>query len=134
MSHPESTATRGTSMRAPQVPGPAAIAGLVKGGFRYTLTDGRWWWSSGMYMLLGIDTKQLCDYPPSTRLLLAHLLPADRRSVAQAWTHLRTGRGPVAFGTRIVGLDAVVRPVFVTASADGHRTVSAVSGVIQLER
>jgi hypothetical protein len=40
----------------------------------------------------------------------------------------------VAFGTRIVGLDAVVRPVFVTASADGHRTVSAVSGVIQLER
>lgn len=141
MSHPESTATRDAAAPAqPPAPAPApnespsvVSRSVVKGGFRFTLVDSRWWWSSGMYMLLGIRTEHISRYQPSTRLLLTHLDPDGRRSAAQAWTHLRSGQGPVAFTSRIVGLDKVIRPVFVTASADGHRSVTVVSGVIQWE-
>ena len=133
MSHPESTALHGATMRAPQLPGPADSRNAVKGGFRFTPADGRWWWSPGMYMLLGVAADDQVRYPPSTRLLLTHLPPQYRQSLARAWRHLRAGHGPVAFAARIVGLDGVTRPVFITASADGDRDVSVVSGVISWE-
>ena len=135
MSHQESTATRGGSTRELPLPGPVAAPGGIKGGFRFSVADGIWWWSPGMYMLLGLGRQQIAGNPPSTRLLLRHLHPADHRSVAQAWQHLRQGGGPVAFGYRIVGADGVVRPVYVTASTerDSRPGATVVSGVIALE-
>lgn len=135
MSHHDGAVTHGESMRELPLPGPVATPGGIKGGFRFTLSTRTWWWSPGVYMLLGFDERPTAPVPAGTRLLLRHIHPTDRRSVARAWTLLRSGESPVALGFHISGVDAVVRRVFVTASAEVHSngTVTAVSGVLHLE-
>src|SRR6478609_965134 len=60
----------------------------IKGGFRFSLTDGAWWWSPGMYALHGYRQAQMRSVAPSTRLILSHRHPADRQAMAAAWAHL----------------------------------------------
>lgn len=133
MTHQQSTEARGGSTRELPLPGPVGAPGGITGGFQFRLSDGTWWWSPGMYMLLGIDQRQINQHPPSTRLLLRHLHPADRATVGEAWLHLRERGGPVAFDYRITGADGVLRPVFVTASVDRDSNGGVISGVIALE-
>lgn len=133
MTHQQSTAEHGGSTRELPLPGPVGAPGGITGGFQFTVVDGSWWWSPGIYMLLGIDQNRIAENPPSTRLLFRHLHPADRRSVTRGWVHLRDRGGPIAFGYRIVGNDGFVRPVFVTASTDRDSRGGVISGVIALE-
>lgn len=107
----------------------------IKGGFRFSLIDGTWWWSPGMYELHGYRPSQLRDVRPSTRLLVTHRHPQDRRAMAAAWAHLITDGSLAAFHYRIVGADGVVRPVFAMASTDFNRghAPTMVTGVLQLE-
>src|SRR6478752_5428859 len=93
----------------------------IKGGFRFSLTDGAWWWSPGMFALHGYRQTQMRSVQPSTRLILSHRHPADRRAMAAAWAHLLADGKLVAFHYRIVGADGVVRPVFALASTDFNR-------------
>jgi PAS domain-containing protein len=107
----------------------------IKGGFRFSLTDGTWWWSPGMYALHGYPSTQLQKVRPSTRLILTHRHPADRRAMAAAWAHLIADGSLAAFHYRILGADGVIRPVFALASTDFNRGHEAtlVTGVLQLE-
>ncbi len=107
----------------------------IKGGFRFSLTDGAWWWSPGMYALHGYRQTQMRSIQPSTRLILSHRHPADRRAMAAAWAHLLADGKLAAFHYRIVGADGVVRPVFALASTDFNRghDPTLVTGVLQLE-
>ena len=107
----------------------------IKGGFRFSLTDGAWWWSPGMYALHGYRPSQLRSVHPSTRLILSHRHPADRRAMAAAWAHLLDDGTLAAFHYRIIGADGHTRPVFALASTDfnrGHQP-TMVTGVLQLE-
>jgi PAS domain-containing protein len=107
----------------------------IKGGFRFSLTDGAWWWSPGMYALHGYQPTQLQQVRPSTRLILLHRHPADRQAMAAAWAHLTADGSLAAFHYRILGADGVTRPVFALASTDfnrGHEP-TLVTGVLQLE-
>ena len=107
----------------------------IKGGFRFSLTDGTWWWSPGMYALHGYRQTQLRRVAPSTRLILSHRHPADRQAMAAAWAHLLADGKLAAFHYRIVGADGITRPVFALASTDfnrGHEP-TMVTGVLQLE-
>lgn len=133
MAHQQSTAAHDGSMRELPLPGPVGAPGGITGGFQFTVVDGSWWWSPGMYMLLGIDQRQISENPPSTRLLFRHLHPADRRPVTRAWVHLRDRGGPVAVSFRIIGSDDLVRRVFVNASTDRDSRGGIISGVIALE-
>jgi hypothetical protein len=107
----------------------------VKGAFRVTLADDSWWWSPGMYMLHGYRPGQVPQVIPSTRLMLAHLHPADRRSMNAAWAHLIADGELVALRFRIVGADGVVRPVFALASTGfaEREAPSVVTGVLELD-
>lgn len=105
----------------------------VKGGFRLSLTTGNWWWSAGMFQLHGYTPTQWRTVRPCGRLMLAHRHPDDRAAFAQAWRHLLSDGGVVAFRYRIVGIDGRIRPVFAMAYLDeiagsGPRFVT---GVIQ---
>lgn len=132
MTQQQSTAAHGGSMRELPLPGPLGAPGGITGGFQFTLADGTWWWSPGMYMLLGIELAQIAENPPNSTLLFRHLHPADRRPVVLAWRQLREG-GAAAFDCRIIGADGAVRPVFVTASTDRTSRGGVISGVIALE-
>ena len=104
----------------------------VKGGFRFSMTTGQWWWSPGVFRLHGYDPEQSRSVRPDGRLLLAHRHPDDRRTFVQAWRHLLSDGGVVAVRYRIVGVDGRVRPVFAMAYLD--REVGRpreVTGVIQ---
>jgi PAS domain-containing protein len=110
----------------------------VRGGFRYSLSTGLWWWSPGMFQMHGFRPGEYQRVRPSLRLLLAMRHPAERAALAQAWRHLRTDGGLVAFRYRIVGVDGRIRPVFVMASfdsgspdRDGGRRIGEVTGVMQ---
>ena len=107
----------------------------IKGGFRFSLTDGAWWWSPGMYALHGYRQAQMRSVAPSTRLILSHRHPADRQAMAAAWAHLLADGKLAAFHYRIIGADGITRPVFALASTDfnrGHQP-TMVTGVLQLE-
>lgn len=105
----------------------------IRGGFRLSLASGRWWWSPGVFELHGFGRTGADGLVPSTRLLLAHRLAADRPAFDQAWRHLMTDGWATAFRYRIVGVDGRVRPVFVMASLDGgaDRRTGVVTGVMQ---
>lgn len=107
----------------------------VKGAFRVTLASGAWWWSPGMYTLHGYRPNQARRVVPSTRLILAHLHPADRPAVNQAWAHLIADGELVALHFRIVGDDGVVRPVFALAATGfaAGDTPSVVTGVLEYD-
>ena len=107
----------------------------VKGAFRVTLASGTWWWSPGMYTLHGYRPGQARQVVPSTRLMLAHLHPADRRSMNEAWAHLIADGELVALRFRIVGADGVVRPVFALASTGfaAGDAPSVVTGVLEFD-
>ncbi len=108
----------------------------IKGGFRFSLTTGQWWWSPGMYRLHGYPPVQWRSVRPSGRLLLAHRHPADRPAFAQAWCHLLDEGGVIAVRYRIIGVDGLVRPVFAMAYFDRVGTGAGgqsreVTGVMQ---
>ena len=107
----------------------------IKGGFRFSLVDGAWWWSPGMYLLHGYGPNQMHRIAPSTRLILSHRHPADRQAMASAWAHLLAEGKLAAFHYRIIGADGVTRPVFAMASTDFNRghAPTMVTGVLQLE-
>ena len=103
----------------------------IRGGFRLSLESGRWWWSPGMYELLGYRSGH--TPAPSTQLLLGHRHPLDRAMFERAWRHLVADGGVVAIRYRIIGVDDRVRPVFAMAYRDDtpEGRPLAVSGVIQ---
>jgi PAS domain-containing protein len=107
----------------------------VKGGFRITLADGTWWWSPGMFTLHGYRPDEMPRVRPSTRLVLAHRHPDDRKAMANAWAHLIADGRLVALHYRVLGADGITRAVFALASTDHHRKgrPTAVTGVLQLE-
>lgn len=107
----------------------------LKGGFRVTLSDMSWWWSPGMFTLLGYRPEQAAQIVPTTSLVLAHRHRDDRRSVESAWAQLVTGDGVAAVHYRIVGADGITRPVFAMASTqyDDEHTPVQITGVLQLE-
>jgi len=106
----------------------------LKGGFTINLTDGSWWWSTGMYLLHGYPDSRPPAVVPSSRLLLAHRDPADRDGFREAWGHLLMDGGMVALHYRIVGADQTRRPVFVMASIRADPDGDVITGVMQLER
>ena len=107
----------------------------IKGGFRFSLIDGTWWWSPGMYELHGYRPEDATVVRPSTRVLVTHRHPDDRRAMAVAWAHLIADGSLAAFHYRIVGADGEIRPVFAMASTDFNRghAPTMVTGVLQLE-
>jgi|GEM_PF-6673771 len=107
----------------------------LRGGFRVTLQDMSWWWSPGMFSLLGYRPNQAAHIVPTTALVLAHRHRDDRRAVESAWAQLVSGDGVAALHYRIVGADGLTRPVFAMASTqyDSTRTPVLISGVLQLE-
>jgi hypothetical protein len=107
----------------------------IKGAFRMTLTDGACWWSPGMFALHGFPTNRAPWLVPTTRMMINHVHPADRRATANAWAHLLADGHLVALHYRIVGADDVVRPVFVLASTNHERAnpPTVVTGVMELD-
>lgn len=107
----------------------------VKGGFRVALNTGLWWWSPGMFTLHGYRGRHAITTVPTTKLVIGHRHPDDRRAMADAWAHLVAEGGLVAFHYRIIGADGVIRPVFAMASTCNHtgRAPTVVTGVMQLE-
>jgi PAS domain-containing protein len=108
----------------------------IKGGFRFSLVTGQWWWSPGMYRLHGYLPDRWLSVRPSGRLLLAHRHPDDRQAFAQAWSHLLDTGGVIAVRYRIIGLDGLVRPVFAMAylecsGGEVNRPAREVTGVMQ---
>ena len=88
-----------------------------------------------MYELHGYRPDEMRHLKPTTRLILRHRHPGDRVAMAAAWAHLLADGKLAAFHYRIVGADAVTRPVFALASTDfnrGHEP-TMVTGVLQLE-
>jgi hypothetical protein len=53
--------------------------------FRLGLRDGRWWWSDELYALLGFEVGEVV---PTTELIAAHTVPADRH----VWARVVEGR------------------------------------------
>ncbi len=114
---------------------PTVVAARVKGGFRVSVPDLTWWWSPGMLALHGYTPGRGPAVVPSSSLIMSHRHPGDRKALSGAWSQLHTDDGIVVFHYRIVGDDAVTRPVFVMASTeydDDHRPV-AISGVLEEE-
>ncbi len=107
----------------------------VKGAFRITLADGTCWWSPGMFTLHGDRAGRLSRLVPTTRMMVTHVHPADRRATANAWAHLIADGHLVALRYRIVGADEVIRPVFVLASTDLDKThpPTVVTGVMEFD-
>jgi PAS fold len=107
----------------------------IKGAFRMTLADGACWWSPGMFTLHGYRAGRLPRLVPTTRVMVNHVHPADRRATADAWAHLIADGHLVALHYRIVGADGVVRPVFVLASTNHDRAnpPTVVTGVMEFD-
>jgi hypothetical protein len=118
MASPAPTRTRSTSSagaapaaRASTPPASGRPAGsCVTGRYRLDPHNAAWWWSPGMYELLGLPAE---DTRPSTELLLQCQHRDDRARVLQAIsTACATGR-PFAVETRVLHHDGTLRVVVI---------------------
>ena len=85
----------------------------LRAAFRFELPAGPNWFSAGMYAVHGYRSPAGVVAGP--RLLLAHAHPERRAAFTKLWRRMLAGAGPVTLRYRVVGADAVTRPVLMQA-------------------
>ncbi|OLT46185.1 hypothetical protein BJF88_04875 [Cellulosimicrobium sp. CUA-896] len=96
------------------------------------MDDDRWWWSAGVYAILGLQPGEVV---PTTQLLLAHRHPDDTRPTGGTLLEALAEGEPFSHLHRIVDAHGATRTVVVTGTAvrdDAGRVVEVTGDLVDV--